>query len=59
MTGHNKYQKHKSTNEHPETELSFLLTFRCSKIERALEKDLKCKYEFKGINTSKFSLIFI
>ena len=29
-------------NEHPETELSFLLTFRFSKIERPLEKDRKC-----------------
>ena len=31
-----------TSNEHPETELSFLLTFRFSKIERPLEKDLKC-----------------
>ena len=31
-----------TSNEHPETELSFLLTFRFSKIERPLEKDRKC-----------------
>ena len=31
-----------TSNEQPETELSFLLTFRFSKIERLLEKDRKC-----------------
>ena len=31
-----------TSNEHPETELSCLLTLRFAKIERPLEKDRKC-----------------